>query len=105
MSKRTGPVKVKLSDFRERKELEGAIDIETDDGQTFRVPPPEVWPDDVQKFVKGEEKDIVGLSKAILGNDRYAAFCAAGGSAALLNAIFAEYHGADVGESPASSSS
>ena len=96
MSKRTGPTKVKLSDFKERKELEGAIDIETDDGKIFRVPPPEVWPDEVQELAR--DNDIIGMSKTIMGEDEYAKFCAAGGNAALVNAIFAERHGAPAGE-------
>lgn len=97
MSKRTGPTKVKLSDFKERKELEGAIDVETDDGQVFRIPPPEVWPDEVNDITKGD-RDAVRMAQVILGADQYEKFCAAGGNAAMLHGIFAEVHGASPGE-------
>lgn len=94
------PTKVNLTDYKERKEAEGAIDVETDDGQTFRIPPPELWPDAVGKLVK--EGDMVGLGEALLGPDGYERFVAAGGSAVILNGIFAEVHGIDVGERKAS---
>lgn len=96
MAKKTGPTRVKLSDFRERKELEGAIDVETDDGQVFRIPPPELWPDDVLPLAQA--KDIVGMARRILGDESYDKFTAAGGSAGILNAIFVEHHGTAAGE-------
>jgi hypothetical protein len=96
MSKKAGPVRVKLSDFKERKELEGAIEIETDDGQVFRLPPPEVWPDEVEELYR--KREIVSMCRAIMGDEPYDRYVAAGGSASLLNAIFAEYHGTSAGE-------
>lgn len=92
-----GPVRVKLSEWRERK-MAGAIEIEVDDGQVFVIPPPDLWPDEGH----AARGDLPATAKAILGEDRYAAFLEAGGSARMLNAIFAEHHGADPGESSAS---
>lgn len=92
--------RIRLTDYKERKESEGAIDVETDDGQVFRIPPPELWPDSVGKLVR--ENDLVGLGEALLGADGYARFVEAGGSAVILNGIFAEVHGVDVGERRAS---
>lgn len=96
MSKKTGPTKVNLADFKERKENEGAIDIEMPDGQTFRIPPPELWPDEVADYA--EKREIVAMAEAILGAERFAEFKTAGGSATIINAIFAEHHGADAGK-------
>lgn len=96
MSKRTGPARIKLSDFKERKGREGSVEVETDDGQVFVIPPPELWPDDVAKLY--QENDGVGMCRALLGSDKYDAFVAAGGSSAMIGAIFAEVHGADAGE-------
>lgn len=96
MSKKTGPTKVRLSDFKERKEAEGAIDVETDDGQVFRIPPPELWPDEVGALASNNQ--MVELGQALLGDDTYKQFVAAGGSATILSAIFAEVHGLNVGE-------
>lgn len=96
MSQRTGPTRIKLSDFKERKELEGAIDVETDDGQVFRIPPPEIWPDEVSALARVQ--DVPGMARAILGDEKFEAFIAAGGTATLLNAIYADVHGADAGK-------
>lgn len=90
MSKKAGPTKVNLAEFVERKEAEGAIDIEAG-GETFRIPPAELWPDE---FPRG----IVAQAKAIMGEERFAAFKKAGGSATLLDAIIKETHGADAGK-------
>lgn len=95
MSKRTGPAKVKLSDFKERKEIEGAIDVEMDDGQVFRFPPPELWPDEftrTRKDMAPEEQ-----ARALLG-EQFDAFIAAGGTIMLALSIVGDHHGASAGE-------
>lgn len=96
MSRRTGPPVVKLSDFKERKELEGAFDIECEDGTKFRVPPPELWPDEVGRLAR--IGDLPALAIAVLGEEKFEAFKAAGGTATLLNAIIGDQHGASLGE-------
>lgn len=93
MSKRTGPIKVNLADYKERKENEGAIDIEAG-GETFRIPPPELWPDEIGKL----RGDLVAQASLLMGEDRFAAFVAAGGSATLVDAILKDQHGADAGK-------
>lgn len=93
MSKRTGPHKVSLSDFKERKENEGAIDIEAG-GKTFRVPPAELWPDEVSTL----RGDLVAQAKCIMGDEAFGGFQAAGGTANLLDAIIKDVHGADAGK-------
>lgn len=96
MSKRSGPTKVKLADFKERKAEEGAIDVEAEDGQVFRIPPPELWPDEVGELAR--TGDLVALAVAVLGGeDRFEAFKAAGGTATLLNAIVGDVHGDSLG--------
>lgn len=95
MSKRTGPERVKLSDFKERKGTEGAVDVELDDGTVVRFPPPELWPDEftrVRKDMTPEEQ-----AQAILG-DKFAVFISGGGTIMLALAIVGEFHGANAGE-------
>jgi hypothetical protein len=96
MSKREGPAKIRLSDFKDRKGVEGAIDVEADDGTTFRIPPPELWDDDVVDLLRGEK--LVDAARLIMGGDNYDGFRLAGGSANLLMAIIKEQHGVDPGE-------
>lgn len=103
MSKRDNK-RVKLSDFKDRKRDEGAIDIEGDDGTVFRIEPPELWPDEVHSI--DASKDPVAFARALLGGEeRYAAFVAAGGTAGVLAGILDERHGTGTGESSASSRS
>lgn len=87
---------VVLSDFKARKEQEGAIDIETDSG-VFTILPPELWPD----AALDPDADPITGARALLG-DRYDDFVAAGGSAAIISAIVTDEHGLSMGESPAS---
>lgn len=94
MSKTTGPIKVNLADFKERKEAEGAIDIDAGDGKVFRIPPAELWPDDVGSF----RGDLVAQAKRIMGDEQFDAFVEAGGSATLIDAIIKDAHGADAGK-------
>jgi hypothetical protein len=94
--------RVLLSDFKARKEEEGAIDIETDDGTVFHVPPPELWPDDFQAIAE----DNLAFATALIGGpEQYAQFVEKGGSALLLLSLIKERHGAEAGELSASSRS
>lgn len=89
--------RVVLSDFKAKKRDEGAIEIEAEDGTVFRIDPPALWPDDA--LVLAKEKRAVELATLLLGGeDGYRAFVAAGGSAALLDAIIGEELGARAGE-------
>lgn len=82
--------RVKLSDYKDRKADEGAIEIETDDGQVWRVAPPELWPDDVLSLA--ERDDSVGAARLLIG-ERYDEFVKAGGSAMLVMSIVKDEHG------------
>lgn len=88
--------RVNLAAFKELKNEENSIEIEAADGTVFTVPAPECWPDEIADLA--DKKDNVGMARALLGEDAYTAFLAAGGSAALLGAIVAEEHGVTSGE-------
>ena len=77
------PQKVyKLADLiREAEESKHKIVIETDDGQTFQIDPPELWDDDVFSVAGGP----VAEAKAIMGQEEYARFREAGGRATLIS--------------------
>lgn len=95
--------RVVLSDYRQRKIDEGAVDVELADGTTLTVPPPHVWPDDVVK--KARAGDLEGSGIALLGEEDYARWCASGGNGSLLASLMGDEFNLDVGESEASSSS
>lgn len=97
MTSNPGVPKVRLSEWRERREAAGALDIETDDGQVFRIPPPELWPDAVY-----EAEGVVDRVRLILGEDTWAQAQAAGLSATALNAIWADRENLTLGEQQAS---
>lgn len=101
MSKK-GQHRYNLQDFKAGKADEGAILIEAD-GRTFKVPPPLLWSDEVTEAATRGQASFVG--EALLGSDDFAAFRAAGGTGTILMAMISEVHGADVGESSASSDS
>jgi hypothetical protein len=88
-----------LSEWKKEREEAGAIDIEVDSGEVFTIPPAELWPDSVRLATNDVEYAVAILG----GQERYDAFLAGGGNAAMLNAMFAEANdGASPGESPAS---
>ena len=96
MSKRTGPTRVKLADYKERKDREGRIEIETDDGQVFTVPPPELWPDEFTKARK--DMDPETQVRQLLGDEATERYQAAGGTIMALLGIVGEELGAQAGE-------
>lgn len=84
-----------LSDYKAKKAEEGAIDIVAGD-ETFTVPPAALWPDEMTTpEVRG---DWVAQAKLLLGDDAYARFVAAGGTAVLLQAIVNDELGEAAGE-------
>lgn len=85
---------VRLADWVEAQRTEAAIDIVTDT-ETFTIDPPHLWPD--AALARALVGDTLGVARALLG-DRYEAFVAAGGSAAMLDKIIGEQHGATPGE-------
>lgn len=89
--------RIVLADYKQKKRDEEAIEIETEDGTIFAIDPPALWPDEIQPLALGE--DMVGMAKMLIGEDKYAAFVAAGGSAAMVGAMVGEELGLDVGES------
>lgn len=88
--------RVNLAAFKELKNEEKSIVIEAGDGREFTIPAPECWPDAIGALA--EAGDNVGMAKALLGDDDYALFVEAGGSAAVLGAIVADEHGVTPGE-------
>lgn len=74
------------------------IPINLTGGKTIYVPPAQLWSDEAIEY---GDKEPVKFAQALLGDD-YQAFVDAGGSAMLLNAILADFNGADTGESAAS---
>lgn len=88
--------KVRLADYRERRLEAAGLDIEMDDGQVFTIPPAELWPDDFPT-----DGTLVDRVRSILG-ERYDAFIAAGGTATVANAMWADRESLDLGEPQAS---
>jgi hypothetical protein len=72
----------KLADLlREAEESKHKIVIEAENGDTFEIDPPELWDDDVFSATGGP----VAEAKAIMGEEEYARFRAAGGRATLVS--------------------
>jgi hypothetical protein len=91
------PRRVLLSDYTAKKRDELGVEIETPDGQVFVIDPPLFWPDDFQVIARSG--DNPRIAAAVLGGeDRLAAFVAAGGSANVAVAIATEQVGATPGE-------
>jgi hypothetical protein len=83
----------------EIREAKPTIEIETEDGEVYSVPPPELWPDEA---IELSATDPLGAARALLGSERYAAFTKSGGSASLLFAVIGKEAGVPLGESSAS---
>lgn len=89
--------KINLAEFKSAKRAAGAIEITGENGKTWTIDPPELWPDEAQPVAASG--DYVGLAKLVLGgDDEYAAFVAAGGTAAMVGMMIADEHGATPGE-------
>lgn len=90
----------KLADLiREAEETKHKIVVETDDGQKFEIDPPELWDDDVFSVAGGP----VAEAKAIMGEEQYAKFRAAGGRATIISYLIEKRTlGVTRGESSAS---
>lgn len=105
MSKRTHRV-VTLDDYKEKKADEGAIDVKLRDGTTFRIPPPELWPDeatrDAQEARRTGDLDLERSARLIVGDKEFDRFVANGGSATLFHSLLTDEHQAATGESSAS---
>lgn len=77
-------------------------------GEVFTVPSPLDWSDELldkqtAAAANPDAADIVGLAKEFLGDDQYARFCAAGGSAMKFQLVMPKLmRGATMGESAAS---
>lgn len=73
--------RIVLEDHKQ-KLAERGIDIETSNGTTFHIDPPQLWPDNIDGL------DELDTAKTILGGpERYDEFIAAGGSYRLLGSI------------------
>lgn len=91
----------KLADLiREVGEKKHTIVIETDNGEKFEIDPPELW-DDAVFTTQG--RGPVEEAKAIMGEDEYERFRAAGGRATLVAYVIEkQMQGLTSGESAAS---
>lgn len=89
-------------EFVERKLNTGTITIEMSEELTIKVPPPEVWSDEV---LDKSDVDPVAAARELLGDEQYDRFRDAGGNAATLFGIVADANGMTPGESGASASS
>lgn len=86
--------RVKVSDHLAKLRDRG-VDIEMEDGQTFHIDHPQLWPDEIQ-----QEKDpVAGATMMLGGPENYAAFVAAGGSSGLLASVIEDEFGAAVPQS------
>lgn len=86
--------RVKLSDHLAKLRDRG-VDLEMEDGQTFHIDHPQLWPDELQS-----EKDPVAAATMMIGGaEKYAAFVAAGGSSGLLASVIEGEFGAAVPQS------
>lgn len=101
MSKRDNP-RVLLTDYKDEKRKEGLIEIDAGDGNIFTIEPPELWPDEIFTAI---DDGPVAMATALIGEDRYEAFLAVGGSASMVNDLVEKRHGDKLGGSSASSSS
>lgn len=91
----------KLADLiREVEEKKHKIVIETEDGQTFEILPPELWDDHV---FEASAANPVEEAKAVMGEDEYDRFRKAGGRATLVSYVVQQHiGGATLPESAAS---
>lgn len=88
--------RVKLSEFKERRMTEAAVIVVADDGTEFVIPPPELWPDEFG--AAAASSDLPKMAEIILGADGFADFKAKGGTAKILNAIYADAQGEEPGK-------
>lgn len=94
--------KVNLHDYREQRRQEAGVELDLGDGRIVWLDPPDLWPDEVAEMAQRGEN--ISIAKALLGDDDYEAFIAAGGTAGLIAMLVADAQGVSLGESAASSS-
>ena len=95
--------KISLSDYVERSLAKGSIDVDLAEHGTIRIPPMELWADEV--FDTATSGDTTGALVKLLGEDAAARFGAAGGNYRILSGIVRDRLGLSVGESEASPAS
>lgn len=94
--------KVNLHDFLERRRQEAGVELDLGNGRSVILDPPDLWPDEVAEMAQRGEN--VAIAQALLSDDDYKAFLAAGGTAGVIAMLVAEAQGVNLGESAASSS-
>lgn len=89
---------VSWTQYQEEKRDKGGIKLAMDDGRTFFIPPPELWPDDVASM-----SDPADIGRRLMGDDDFKVFCADyGGSGTVIASLVRDTLGKTLGESPAS---
>ena len=91
-----------FAEVEQQKRDEQGIDIEMPDGRVFSIDSPLFWPDEWRQAKERRDLAVIVLG----GEDRFAEFEAAGGSATMLDAILGDVllKNTSLGESEASSS-
>lgn len=85
-------VTINLSEYREKRAAIGSIDIDLGDGSPpVRLPPPDLWSEEAFTLVVSGAP-LADQARALLGDDGYDRFIAAGGTPRLLDQIIADRH-------------
>lgn len=95
--------KIIFAEVEQAKRDEQGFDLEMPNGETFSVDSPLFWPEGWERAEGKRDLAVMVLG----GEDRFAAFEAAGGTAAMLDAILGDVllrQNTSLGESPASPS-
>lgn len=95
--------KYNLATFIEAKRKADSIEIDLADGTSVLLPPPVLWSEEARALLGKRGANKRKLVDLLLGEADAARFVAEGGSYDLLDAIYLDAQGADVGESSASS--
>ena len=96
----TKPQVVNLAAEIQRKRDAGAVPIELAGGEIITIDPPELWPDEWNDCANDVE-----VMKLLLGDDKWDQLRAEGATTGLILDMVRNRHGADAGESSASSDS
>lgn len=80
-----------LTEYVNKIRAEGSIPVDLGEHGEVVIPPPLLWPEPMPRGMENQQK-------AILGEEQYARWKAAGGNGKLLDAIINEAQGSTTGE-------